>query len=245
MSSHDCCLKFIEQKNLLDNNKLMSTSTLMKKLSMATAGAAIIALGSGGAAQAATLSFDELPPDNGYGNIISNDYGGLKWDNFYSVNGSTYYSPNLGYTNGRVSGQNVAFNGFEKPSTVSIGSGTFDFNNVYLTAAWNNGLTILVEGFLGGLSKYSKTVIVDTTAPTLFNFDFLGIDSLKFSSSGGTDAGLGVGQTHFAMDNFTYNETKSVPEPLTIAGTVLAGGMGLLMKKKQAASKKAKETAKA
>jgi hypothetical protein len=47
------------------------------------------------------------------------------------------------------------------------------------------------------------------------------------------------------MDNFTYNETKSVPEPVTIGGTVLAGGMGLLMKKKQAASKKAKETAKA
>ena len=36
-----------------------------------------------------------------------------------------------------------------------------------------------------------------------------------------------------------------VPEPLTVGGTVLAGGMGLLMKKKQAVSKKAKETAKA
>ena len=36
----------------------------------------------------------------------------------------------------------------------------------------------------------------------------------------------------------------SVPEPLTVGGTILAGGMGLLMKKKQAAFKKAKETAK-
>lgn len=39
----------------------------------------------------------------------------------------------------------------------------------------------------------------------------------------------------------TSASPKAVPEPFTVGGTILAGGIGLLMKKKQAASKKAKK----
>ncbi len=53
------------------------------------------------------------------------------------------------------------------------------------------------------------------------------VDQLTFSSAGGTSAGFGGGGTHFAMDNFTYNEVLSpVPEPETYA--MLAVGLGLM-----------------
>lgn len=208
----------------------MSIATLLKKSSMVAAGAACIALGVGGAAEATVLTFDDLTTTNSY-QTISNSYGGFNWTNFYAINGSSI--PNTGYDNGTVSGDYTAFNGFGNSATVSSSS-VFDFNGAYFTAAWQNGLNILVEGFLGGALQESKAVTVNTDAPTWFDFDFLGIDSLKFTSS----------SSQFVMDNFTFNETEvpeseSVPEPASILGLMTVGALGagsaLKRRKKQAA----------
>ncbi|WP_373693608.1 SdrD B-like domain-containing protein [Limnofasciculus baicalensis] len=146
---------------------------------------------------------------------IPSNYGGLNWSgDFYYSNGTN--SPGTGYDNGRVSGDYVAFNAFA--ASVGVGDGLFDFQSAYLTAAWNNDLNITVEGFFNGTQQYTQTVVVDNDAPTLFEFNFVGIDQLKFTSFGGTDADpndIGSGE-HFVLDNFTFKPGSALPGTHTV-----------------------------
>ncbi|QSJ19610.1 PEP-CTERM sorting domain-containing protein [Nostoc sp. UHCC 0702] len=189
-------------------------------------------------AQALVLTFDDLPlltADEAYYDLIPNEYGGLNWDNFYYLNSSSEDYESSGYAYGTASTPNVAFNGGANPAlvtTVNNNGGHFDFNSAYLTAAWNNGLNILVEGFLDGIVKYSTTVTVDAVSPTLFNFDFLGIDNLSFTSYGGVDAGYSGEGEQFILDNLTY-EYKAVPEPATILGLLTVASFGLSLRRQQ------------
>ena len=83
---------------------------------------------------------------------------------------------------------------------------------------------------------YSETVVVDITGLTLFDFDFLGIDTLVFTSFGGVNPGLNGDGTQFVMDNFTFNETKGVPEPASTLGLLAFGALGassVLKRKKE------------
>ncbi|MBD2212249.1 PEP-CTERM sorting domain-containing protein [Nostoc linckia FACHB-104] len=211
-------------------NNLMQVSTL------AVLTAAIAGIVSIDKAQAVVIDFDDLPGDIDW---IQNGYKGFNWNNFAYLNSANYDNPS-GYKNGTVSNPNVAFNSSGKPAYVSINSGQFDFNSAYLTGAWNNGLNILVEGFFNGNKKYSQTINVLSTSPTLFNFNFLGIDQLKFTSFDGVNAGYGRYGKHFVLDNFTYNNSESVPEPLTIFATLTAAGFGVTLRRKQKQQEKAK-----
>jgi len=153
--------------------------------------------------QAIVLTFDDL----GTGGAVSNGYGGLNWSNYNILHAVNYQKPS-GYFNGLVSGDYVAFN--NSAFTASVSSATpFDLNSAYFTAAWNTGLNVTVKGFFNSAETYSQTFTVDTDAPTLINFNFLGIDRATFSSSGGINAGLSGGGEHFAVDNMTVN---AVPE---------------------------------
>ncbi|BAY29663.1 hypothetical protein NIES2107_15070 [Nostoc carneum NIES-2107] len=212
------------------NKNLMQVSTLAV---LTTAIAGILSISK---AQAVVLDFDDLPGDIDW---IQNGYKGFKWNNFAYLN-SVNYDNQSGYKNGTVSNPNVAFNSSGDPASISINSGQFDFNSAYLTGAWNNGLNIQVEGLFQGITKYSRTINVGSTSPTLFNFNFLGIDNLKFTSYGGINAGYNGGGTHFVLDNFTYNKSESVPEPLSILGTLTAAGLGVTLRYKQKQQKKAK-----
>ncbi|ODH02891.1 hypothetical protein A4S05_02305 [Nostoc sp. KVJ20] len=225
---------FIKQK--LQLLLFMTTSIVAKKLSTAAIGATIIVLGIGAVAQAAVLTFDDIAPISGF-TLIPNDYGGFNWDNFYYTNGSNAIS-RTGYDNGRVSGDYVAFNGFGNPALVS--DDVFDFNSAYLTAAWNDGLSVTVEGLNSGATLYSKTVVVDTTQPTLVNFDYFGVDELRFTSFGGVEPDYlvetGGSGTQFALDNFTFNEkATSVPEPRLLPALLAIGALnaGLVLRRKQ------------
>ncbi|MHC5598405.1 MAG: PEP-CTERM sorting domain-containing protein [Nostoc sp.] len=221
--------------------RLTVKQNLLKACTVAAFTAVAAGTISAGQAQGLVLTFDDLGASDDHGNPIPNGYGGLNWDNFYYLTTPTYGTNPSGYQNGTVSSPNVAFNAFGNPataSTVSIGGGEFNFNSAYLTAAWNNGLNILVEGFLGGITKYATTVTVDSTSPTQFNFDFLGIDSLKFTSFGGVDAGYEGSGTHLVLDNFTYN-SETVPEPTTILGLLTVGSFGVALSRKQKQQQKA------
>ena len=103
-----------------------------------------------------------------------------------------------------MSAPNVAFNGFGSEAAVS--GTTFNFIGADLTAAWNNGLSITVDGYDNGVLVDQETVVVNTTTPQWFEFDFNGITDLVFSSSGGTSAGSNGSGTQFAMDDFTFSD---------------------------------------
>ena len=152
------------------------------------------------------VTFDDVTP--GMGAMIPNGYGDLNWDNFWALNGGLMH-PGSGYELGCVSGEYVAFNGYSDPAVIS--NSAFDFIGAYLTAAWQTGLKIDVEGYQGTTKVFSQTVTVDCYGPTLFEFNFTGVNKVRFNSYGGTDAGLGGSGPYFVMDNFNF-----VPEPATM-----------------------------
>jgi len=138
---------------------------------------------------------------------IPDGYGGFNWDNFGIISRSYY--PGSGYDLGCVSPDYVAFNGWSNPALLS--DSVFDFNGAWLTSAWDSAMGVRVEGYLGGSLLYDTTVSVVNTGPTWYTFNYVGVDTLRFSSVAGA---------HFAMDNFTYTV---IPAP----GAILLGSIGV------------------
>jgi hypothetical protein len=170
-------------------------------------------------AHATVLTFDDIgtPP------ILDDGYAGFTWDNIRYK--STVDSIGEGFDNGRVSGDYIAYNPSGADASISLSSGStdpsFNFVGAYFAAAWNDNLNITVTGLLDGTELYSETLIVGTNGPTWCELNFEGIDTLTFSSYGGTNAGGTGSGTHFSMDNFTFT---AVPVP----SAFLLLGMGML-----------------
>ena len=111
-----------------------------------------------------SVNFDIFPS----GNSVSYGYGGLGWDNFYTLDPSTLDRPS-GYMMGLISPNNVILNspsvGVSVPSFVpnaplaySVIYGTryaFMLNSAYLTAAWNDNLKVTVVGYYYGRLIYN------------------------------------------------------------------------------------------
>ena len=176
-----------------------------------------------GPASAVVLDFEDVTGK------LKNGYGGLNWGNMRVLDSDKVVTS--GYQQGAVSGSHVAFNSWARVGKVKSAQ-DFDFNGVYLTGAWRDNLNIRVTGYNNGVALYSQTVVANSNAATWFQFDFLGIDALTFRSFGGTENPLyprGSGK-HFAMDNFTFNETvAAVPLPAAawLFLSALAGVAGL------------------
>jgi len=179
----------------------------------------VMIFGFAGATGATVLTFDDISAAQT--GTIADGYGGLDWDNMGYLNGSSH-APGSGYDNGTVSGDYVAANLWASVATVS--DSLFDFNGAFFTGAWNDGLNINIQGLNNGSAIFNTTIQVDHYGPTWFEANFVGIDQLVFNSYGGTHVVTGGAGEHFAMDNFTFNETAPVPEP----STILLMGAGLL-----------------
>lgn len=181
--------------------------------------------GSAAMADATVVHFDDLSHYTSMPSI-PNGYGGLNWSNMAPYN-TTFGAALSGYKNGVVSPKNVAFNKLGNPAVISRLT-PFDFTGAYLTGAWNNGLNINLKGYNGVNLVYDSTVVVNSTSPTYFNFNYLGITSLRLNSYGGVHGGYtgGIG-THLVLDNFTYNPVSSVPEPSTLF-LLGSGAIGLI-----------------
>jgi hypothetical protein len=201
----------------------------MKKNLSKLIGSLIVAgLAASAQAQTELITFDDLPANF----AIPNGYAGLSWNNFYALNGVNYNAGDgvsaSGYANGLVSPNNVVYNAEGNPAYI-IG-GQFNLNSAYLTAAWNNGLQLEVQGFVGGTLSYDNTYTVNATGPALINFNYLGVDRVNFISSGGVNAGFGDSGEQFAMDNLS---ATIVPEPTTLAMAGLSGLSLMLFRRRR------------
>lgn len=194
-------------------------------------------------ANAVTLTFEDLQslaavanPWYSYGKIAQapNGYGGLNWQNLWVLDVYTFtWSPTSGYRNGVVSGAMVANNSGGTPLSMLALSTPFTLHSAYLTGAWNNGLTVQAVGYRSNVQVYSKTVTVSALSPTMVSYDFANVDKITWSSSGGTNAGLGGSGQLFAMDNLSYD---FVPEPSSILSLLCGiGGMGGMMRRRKSA----------
>jgi hypothetical protein len=167
------------------------------------------------AAQAQVIGFDDL--GNTCGTQLTNGYQGFNWNNFYVLNpafcgGSLAVS---GYAHGTVSQGNVAYNAFAQPAQVSSPN-PFTFNSVYMTGAWNDGVSVVVTGWLGSTQLYQQTVTVNSHSPTNFVFNWSGVDMVDFNSFGGVDQGYGGGGSHVAFDDMDLGAANAAPEPVTL-----------------------------
>jgi hypothetical protein len=199
-------------------------------------------LGSAAASNAGVTSgvitFDDisLPPIyNSYGSI-PNGYQGLNWNNFYVIYSAAL--PLSGYAAGMVSFPNAAFNSTGAPASLSSTT-PFTFTSGYFTAAWNDGLTVQVQGLNSGTVLYTQSLVLSAATPMLVTFNWQGVTEVDFAASGGTlHAGYNGGPgTQFVMDNLSivasgcgderdtliaeYSQYDNIAAAMTIGGAVI------------------------
>jgi len=167
-------------------------------------------------AQLTLITFDDLPDTTSA--AIPNGYNGLNWVSFHTLDPVlTYGSHPNGYQAGLVSPDNVAYDSGGSSASI-ISTLPFNFISAYLTAAWNDNLQVEVMGYVGTTLTYDNTYLLSATAPTLINFNYLGVDEVYFNPFGGTPhPGYNGTGEQFVMDNLTM----SVPEPSSEAMIML------------------------
>jgi hypothetical protein len=138
------------------------------------------------------LTFDDILPLP-----IEHGYGGLRWDNF-GVLDAAIKRTTSGYRIGMVSRENVAFNMFGAPASISSDT-RFSLVSAYLTRSLDTRaevgpMQIRVQGWQGATAAHDNTFTVSNTAPSFVEFNYQGVDRVTFTSSPSSP---------FAMDNLT------------------------------------------
>jgi hypothetical protein len=169
------------------------------------------------AASGLTITFDDLPsPTPPALPLIPSGYQGFDWGLMQYFDPIAHIAGASGYHGGLASSPHVAFNNGGNDVTVTSAT-PFDLVSVSLAAAWNDGLQVRIQGFLGASLAHDVTVnpIYSATlgaGAQVFQLGFTNVDRLLFSSFGGVDVpGDGGAGTHFVLDNMVV-----VPEPSAV-----------------------------
>jgi hypothetical protein len=130
------------------------------------------------------LTFDDVLPG-----VIPNGYGGLQWNNF-GVLDSSILRETSGYRIGLISPDNVAFNQYGDPVSISSES-PFTLKSAYLTRALDvrtgfATMQVRVQGSLGMTVAYDNIYTISNTAPAWIDFNYAGVDRVTFVASPST-----------------------------------------------------------
>ena len=190
-------------------------------------------------AQATLLNFDDVTSSSYYqiSQGSPTTYDGLVWyapDNdigivnplgFYNIGSLSQVAgrAGYGYANGMVSGPNVMDIG-DGSSVSAISGQMFDFNSGYFTPAWNDNVTITLNGYNQGNLIDTASFTLNSESPTLETFNWTGLTEVIFNNNADTP--------FICADNLAFNLTE-VPEPATLAmGAAGAAVLVLLRRKK-------------
>lgn len=185
-----------------------------------------IAIGAQASANAAVISFDDLDTSAGDLDLRNQvTYQGLAWANFFAYTSTPGFD---GFNNGIVSQDNASYSGGESFGSTgvepTVGSlriqGDLDLLSAYVGAGYYDGLKVIATGLRAGAQLFSKEFIVNTSAPQLVSFQFLGVDEVLFMAQPGsaTDP-FACGTfncTQFTIDDLEVTlrpASTSIPEP--------------------------------
>ncbi len=154
------------------------------------------------------ITFDDLPDSV---IPVPQGYNNLSWCYFFYID--AVQTPQSGYYAGMLSAPNVAFNNNGAPANISS-TAPFSLLSAYLTAAWNDNLQLEVRGYNVSTLEYDNTYTLSATTPTRISFNYIGVTSVQFISSGGSPhIGYFGNGTYFVIDNISVNVTPTTPAP--------------------------------
>ncbi len=186
--------------------------------------ACLIGLALAPPARAGLIGFDDF---SGGAGILPNPYQGFVWNAIGYFPAGSY--PGNGYYRALHSGSNVGYSTVDTVSSFSsLGNTQFTFTSGYFASAFNDGLTVQVNGLRNGNQLYTQTLVLNTTSQTFATFNYVGIDEVEFRviSSGTLGHNLpyfGNGD-QFGMDDLDVSFATTTPVPVPPTGILAAIG---------------------
>lgn len=160
------------------------------------------------------LGFDDLSDMS----PVPLSYAGLNWSGFDTLSELDSWFGS-GYEIGLVSPPNVVFNPYGGNAEISA-STPFNLVSAYLEAAVT-GMRVEVVGYVSNYLAYDQTYDLSESAPSLVNFNFLGVTEVSF---------IPEPMTQFVMDNLTVsgNNLPQLPPPSASSPPANASSMANL-----------------
>ena len=154
---------------------------------------------------------------------IRDGFYGLNWGSFHAQKRPGDSQEDNGYYNGVVSGDYAAWSATN--TEINKSGSLFTANSLFITAAWRDDLEIRLIGNRGGKAFFDKTFRINDDVPTFVLLDYIDIDELVLTSSGGIPNPNTLGDgTQFVIDDFTFNEAVTVhAEPIPVPSNQFPG----------------------
>ena len=178
------------------------------------------------------INFDKVDTSPyGFAILDGTTYGNVGWENFYVLNsedsGVATYG-NSGYFTGITSGDQVAYNPyFAADSSVFLSKGTFTFDSVQMTSAWNLKETVEIQGFdKKGNMIHDVTVKINDKGPldVELHWDKVSRVTFVYNDNGKQDPNLTGSGNNVVFDDMVITNIKGTVTPPSEAHKIVADG---------------------